>query len=49
MAGLYRYGLGSKTLARVIPLSALDAATFFSAQQNVPLLLMGALDFEWGR
>ncbi|HZU66496.1 MAG TPA: hypothetical protein VFA09_04390 [Ktedonobacteraceae bacterium] len=38
-AGLYRYDAISGSLAQVIPLSALGAATLFAAQNNVPLLL----------
>src|SRR5258708_34679684 len=39
MAGLYRYSIISQALTLVIPLSALNAATLFSPQKTMPLLL----------
>jgi hypothetical protein len=37
-AGLYRYGVTSGSLTRVVPLSALGVATLFDAQSNTPLM-----------
>ncbi len=37
--GLYRFDLNAQTLSRVLSISALNAATLFNPQKDVPLLL----------
>lgn len=46
-AGLYRYDLSSGTLARVLSLRSLDAATLFATQSNLPLLLSMQYSSGW--